>query len=224
LAADGSRWIAGRSSFLFPVRALSRVFRGKYLAGLRGAFDADQLTFADGTADLAHRAVFTRFLARLRAVDWAVYAKRPFAGPEQVLEYLGRYTHRVALSNDRLLSDTDGMVRFSWKDHADHDRRKVMALAVDEFLRRFLLHILPHRFMRIRHFGLLANRTRQRTLPRCRQLLGAHAVEPARPESVLALMHRLTGVDFSRCPVCGDGRMQRTAVILPTHPAPADTS
>jgi len=220
LATDGSHWIASRASFLFPVRALSSVFRAKYLAGLQRAFDAGQLTFADGTAELTDRPAFLRFLAGLRATDWVVYAKRPFAGPEQVLEYLGRYTHRVALSNNRLLSLDDGVVRFHWKDYADHDRRKVMALPVDEFLRRFLLHIVPTGFMRIRHFGLLANRTRHATLDRCRHLLQAPLPSPedGRPESVHVLMQRLTGVDLSRCPVCGEGRMQITAIVeRPVH-------
>ena len=225
LAADGSRWIASRASFLFPVRALSPVFRAKFLAGLQRAFDAGQLTFADGTAELADRPAFLRFLARLRATDWVVYAKRPFAGPEQVLAYLGRYTHRVALSNNRLLSLDDGVVRFHWKDYADHDRRKVMALPVDEFLRRFLLHILPTGFMRIRHFGLLANRTRHATLDRCRHLLQAPLPSPEAvpPEPVHVLMHHLTGIDLSHCPVCGEGRMQITAIVeRPVHPP--DTS
>jgi hypothetical protein len=215
LAADDSRWIASRASFLFPVRALSRVFRAKYLAGLQRAFDTGQLTFADGTAALADRVTFTTWLQSLRAIDWIVYAKRPFAGPEQVLEYLGRYTHRVALSNNRLVSLLEGVVRFSWKDYADHDRRKVMALPVDEFLRRFLLHILPTGFMRIRHFGLLVNRTRHATLDRCRHLLQAPLLSPEAvpPEPVHVLMQRLTGVDLSRCPVCGEGRMVITTLV-----------
>ncbi len=224
LSADRSRWIAGRASFLFPVRALSTVFRAKYLAGLQHAFDTSQLTFAGSTTELADRRLFTVFLHQLRAVKWIVYAKRPFAGPEYVLEYLGRYTHRVALSNDRLVEHADGRVRFRWKDYADHDRVKILTLEVDEFIRRFLLHILPSRFMRIRHFGLLANRTRHRQLARARQLLGAPPVEPAHPESVLVLMQRLTGIDVSRCPVCGDGRMHRTAVLAPTRLPPPDTS
>jgi hypothetical protein len=223
LAADRSRWIASRASFLFPVRALSRVFRAKYLAGLQRAFAAGELTFADGTAELADRPVFTRFLAPLRAQDWVVYAKRPFAGPEQVLEYLGRYTHRVALSNNRLVSLTDGVVRFHWKDYADHDRRKIMALAVDEFLRRFLLHVLPPGFMRIRHFGILANRARRATLAQCRQALGHPPADDTPPEPVTVLMHRLTGVDFSRCPLCGEGRMQITAIVSRPARSP-DTS
>jgi Putative transposase len=215
--------MASRLSFLFPVQALSTVFRAKYLAGLHRAFDAGELTFAGGTADLADCRAFTAFLGRLRAIDWVVYVKQPFAGPEQVLHYLGRYTHRVALSNDRLVDDRDGRVRFRWKDYADHDRVKVMTLEADEFLRRFLLHVVPSGFMRIRHFGLLANRTRRETLPQCRALLGQPPSETAQPESVPQLLLRLTGIDVSRCPMCGEGRMHITAIIA--RPAfPHDTS
>jgi len=221
LAPDGARWITGRSSFLFPVRALSIVFRAKYLAGLQRAVDAGQLTFAGGTADLAERRAFAMLLARLRAVDWIVYATRPFAGPEAVLAYLGRYTHRVALSNDRLLDHRDGRVQFRWKDYADHDRVKVLALDADEFLRRFLLHIVPRGFMRIRHFGLLANRTRRATLAHCRQLLDQPPPPLPVVEPTATLVLRLTGVDLSRCPVCGEGRMQRVATLVPPPP---DTS
>jgi len=223
LAADGARWITGRPSFLFPVRALSIVFRAKYLAALRSACDAGQLTFASGTADLADRHTFIGFLGRLRATDWIVYAKRPFAGPEQVLDYLGRYTHRVALSNDRLVEHGDGHVCFRWKDYGDHGRVKILTLETDEFLRRFLLHIVPRGFMRIRHFGLLANRTRRAALTQCRALLGQPPTEDAQPESVAVLMHRLTGVDLARCPVCGEGRMQITALVVRVTPLP-DTS
>jgi hypothetical protein len=218
LAADSSRWIAGRSSFLFPVRAMSMVFRAKYLAGLQHAFDVGQLSFVGGTTDLATRHAFTGFLGQLRAVHWIVYAKRPFAGPEQVLSYLGRYTHRVALSNDRLVDHRNGRVWFRWKDYADHDRVKVMTLDVDEFLRRFLTHVVPRGFMRIRHFGLLANRTRGRALTRCRTLLRQPPPETAPSESVTQLVQRLAG-----CPVCGEGRMQRTAFVTPVIPVP-DTS
>jgi len=223
LAADGARWIRGRPSFLFPVRALATVFRAKYLAGLHHARAAGQLTFAGGTASLADRRAFTAFLRQLRAVDWVVYAKRPFAGPAHVLEYLGRYTHRVALSNNRLVDHAEGRVRFRWRDYADHDRVKVMTLAVDEFLRRFLLHVVPRGFMRIRHFGLLANRTRSHTLPRCRVLLGQPPPTDAPPESVTQLLHRLVGVDCARCPVCGEGRLQITALVVRVVP-PWDTS
>jgi hypothetical protein len=223
LAPDQARWMAGRSSFLFPVRALSRGFRAKYLAGLQRAFDAGQLAFAGGTAALADRRAFIALLARLRAVDWVVYAKRPFAGPEQVLAYLGRYTHRVALANDRLVDHRDGCVRFHWKDYADHDREKVITLEAEEFLRRFLLHVVPRGFMRIRHFGLLANRTRRGTLARCRALLGQSPPADVPPESVAELLQRLTGADLSRCPVCGEGRMHITALAVRVAPGP-DTS
>jgi hypothetical protein len=229
LAAGGAQWIGGSSTFLFPVRALSSVFRAKYLDALQEAADAEQLRFAAGTRDLADARVFARWLARLRAVDWVVYAKRPFAGPEQVLDYLGRYTHRVALSNDRLVSLDDGVVRFYWKDYADHDRPKVMALGADEFLRRFLLHVLPRGFMRIRHFGLLANRTKRATLDRCRHLLDQPPPPLADPEPLAEIVHRLTGLDVTRCAVCGRGRRQRTGLLpsdrgIRTQPAAVDTS
>ena len=220
LAADGTRWIGGRSSFLFPVRALATVFRGKYLAGLRAAYDADALTFAGGTAALADRRAFTGFLGHLRAVRWVVYAKRPFGGPAQVLAYLGRYTHRVALSNDRLVDHAEGRVRFRWKDYADHDRVKVMTLEADEFLRRFLLHVVPRGFMRIRHFGLLANRTRRAAVGRCRALLGQPPPDAIPVESPHALLRRLTGVDLAICPVCGEGHMHLTVIDVAATPSP----
>jgi Putative transposase len=157
---------------------------------------------------------------------WAVeglaryYRRSPDQIADQVLNYLGRYTHRVALSNDRLVSDTDGCVRFRWKDYADHDRVKIMTLAADEFLRRFLLHVVPRGFLRIRHFGLLANRTRRRALARCRDLLGQSLPEHIPPESVAELMVRLTGIDLARCPVCGEGRMHIIAIVPHVTPLP----
>lgn len=223
LAANGARWITGRSLFLFPVRALSTVFRAKYLAGLQRAYDAGQLAFAGGTAARAERRAFTGWLGQLRAVRWVVYAKRPFAAPEQVLEYLGRYTHRVALSNHRLVDHGDGRVQFRWRDYADHDRVKVMTLEADEFLRRFLLHVVPRGFMRIRHFGLLANRTRRALVGRCRDLLGQPRPTDAPPESVTPLLQRLVGVDLTRCPVCREGHMQITVIVGPGSPS-LDTS
>jgi hypothetical protein len=223
LAADHSHWIAARSGFLFPVRALSIVFRGKFLAALQHARDGGNLTFTAGTGPLAQAQSFEAFVAQLRAEPWVVFAKRPFAGPEHVLDYLGRYTHRVALSNDRLIEHDDGRVQFRWKDYADHDRTKVMTLEADEFLRRFLLHVVPSGFMRIRHFGILANRARRSALARCRHLLGAAPPAPVDPEPVHVLMQRLPGVDLSCCPMCGEGRMHITAIIE-RAPRPPDTS
>lgn len=179
------------------------------------------LHFAGALAPLAQPASFAAWLAQLRQPDWVVYAKRPFAGPTQVLEYLGRYTHRVALSNDRLLSLDHGVVRFRWKDYADGNRVKVMALAAEEFIRRFLLHVVPDGFVRIRHFGFLANRTRRAKLARCRALLAPSPVPPAPPrESVQALMLRLTGLDIARCPVCPHGQLRRTEILAPAPDPP----
>jgi Putative transposase len=148
-----------------------------------------------------------------------VYAKRPVAGPTQVLEYLGRYTHRVAISNERLVSHTDGVVRFRWRDYADGDRVKIMTLAAEEFIRRFLLHVVPDGFVRIRHFGFLANRARRAKLARCRALL-AHPPSPAASaiESVAARMRRLTGIDIERCPVCQQGQLHVTEILPPMSP------
>ncbi|MEK7836614.1 MAG: IS91 family transposase [candidate division NC10 bacterium] len=230
LAPDGARWIPARPGFLFPVRALSQVFRAKYLAALRQAFTAGRLSFAGSTAPQADPTAFAAWLRQLRARDWVVYAKAPFAGPQQVLGYLGRYTHRVALSNDRLVGFGEGIVRLRWKDYAHGSAVKVMALAADEFLRRFLLHIVPDRLVRIRHFGLLANRHRAARLARCRALLGQPPPPPETPpESVAQLMLRLTGVDLALCPFCQRGRMRGVDVLAPmrlrSHPPPAwDTS
>ncbi|MGH7644142.1 MAG: IS91 family transposase, partial [Gemmatimonadales bacterium] len=221
LAPDGTRWISAPPGFLFPVRALAAVFRGKFLDALRRAFAKGALVFAGSVAPLAEPAAFAAWLAQLRQPDWVVYAKRPFAGPLQVLEYLGRYTHRVALSNDRLLNFDDGSVRFRWKDYADGNRVKVMELTAEEFIRRFLLHVVPGGFVRIRHFGFLANRTRKTKLARCRELL-AQAPPPAGlpRESAQALMLRLTGIDIARCAVCQQGRLRRTEILAPMPDPP----
>jgi len=225
LAADGSRWIPAKPGFLFPVRALAMVFRAKYLEALDRAATAGTLALPDV---LSAPGAFPAWLASLRQQDWVVYAKPPFAGPEQVLQYLGRYTHRVALSNERLVDLQNGVVRFRWKDYSDGDRMKVMALAAEEFIRRFLLHIVPERFVRIRHFGVLANRSRQAKLARCRQLLGQPLPPPSpTAESVPALLLRLTGIDIERCQVCGQGRLAAVEMLRPTRPIPVrapDTS
>ena len=223
LAPDGSRWIAARPGFLFPVRALAQVFRGRYLARLQQAFDRGELHLTGGLAPLGEPAAFATWLADLRQHAWVVYCKPPFAGPDHVLAYLGRYTHRVALSNDRLLALRQGRVRFRWRDYADGDRVKVMDLAVDEFLRRFLLHVVPNGFVRIRHFGLLANRRRAAALAQCRTLLAQPPPPVVPPESARALMLRVTGVDIDRCPRCPLGLLRRLAV-LPPAPAAWDTS
>ena len=221
LAPDRTRWRRGRPSFLFPVTALSVVFRAKYLDALHRAFTDGALTFAGGTLPLAEASRFAAFLTQLRATSWVVYAKRPFAGPEQVLQYLGRYTHRIAMSNARLVSLTAGVVRFRWKDYADRGRTKVMALDASEFLRRFLLHVLPRGFVRIRHFGLLANRQRGGAIAWARQLLTGPT------PTTLAHHTAVPDIDTTRCPVCHQGRWRVTLVspVMPTlMPVAADTS
>jgi hypothetical protein len=221
LAPDRARWRRGRPSFLFPVTALSVVFRAKYLDALHRAFVDGALTFAGGTLPLAEASRFAAFLTQLRATSWVVYAKRPFAGPEQVLQYLGRYTHRIAMSNARLVSLTAGVVRFRWKDYADRGRTKVMALDASEFLRRFLLHVLPRGFVRIRHFGLLANRQRCGAIACARQLLTGPT------PTILATDTALPDIDTTRCPVCHQGHWHVTLVsplVPPLIPVAADTS
>jgi hypothetical protein len=222
LAPDGTRWIPAKGRFLFPVRALSQVFRAQYCDALRQAFAQRQLTFAGGTADLAHASAFTRFVAALRTEPWVVYAKRPFGGPAQVLQYLGRYTHRVAISNARLVDLQDGTVRFRWKDYADGDRQKVMALSADEFLRRFLLHVVPRGFVRIRYFGLLANRRRHTTLDRCRAVLSAPT--PEAPSVAPPIPNQAPHVDGRRCPECGHGVMRLTAVHASLPPPTSENT
>jgi Putative transposase len=222
LAWDRQTWRPAKPGFLFPVRALARVFRGKYLAGLQQAFTRGKLRFAGSVAGLVDPVAFHAFCAMLRTSDWVVYAKPPFAGPTQVLEYLSRYTHRVAISNDRLVSVDAGQVRFRWKDYAHGNRIKFMTLSADEFLRRYLLHVLPGGFVRIRHFGFLANRARTAKLAQCRAVLAAVPPEPPAPaEPVAALLFRLTGVDITQCPVCRAGQLHVVAVFRPGHlPAP----
>jgi hypothetical protein len=173
LSPDRTRWIKARYAFFLPVKVLSHVFRGKFVAALNWAFREDRLTFQGSLTPLAQPKIFASWLRPLFRKDWVVYSKQPFGGPEYVLQYLGRYTHRVAISNHRLLSRADGKVTFRWRDSAHNNEQKLLTLPLDEFLRRFLLHLLPKRFVRIRNFGFLANRPRTVSLPLCFQLLPA---------------------------------------------------
>ena len=182
LSLDHTRWIRSRSHFFLSIHVLRRVFRGKFVAGLRSAFQHGQLYFSDNLSLLAQPKIFAAWLRPLFRKDWVVYSKPPFGGPEYVLQYLGRYTHRVAISNHRLVSSADQKVTFRWRDSATNNEQKLMTLSLDEFLSRFLLHLLPKGFVRIRNFGFLANRRRSTLLPLCRQLLGVvpqPQIEPA---------------------------------------------
>lgn len=172
LSPDHARWVAAQPGFFLPVHVLSRVFRGKFVAGLRKLQAAGKLGFHGTLAGLAVPAAFAAMLRGLFRCDWVVYAKRPFGGAEHALRYLGCYTHRVAISNYRLVALEDGDVVFRWRDSAHHNKKRRMRLALDEFLRRFMLHALPRGFVRIRHFGFLAHRRRAQLLPLCFALLG----------------------------------------------------
>ena len=178
-SADGACWVGCRPGFFLPVKVLSRLCRRLFLTRLQAAFEAGQLRLFGDLVSLAAPATFAAWLRPLRAIRWVVYAKRPFGGPEQVLDYLSRYTHRVAIANSRLISLADCRVSFRWKDYRHHDKQKVMTLAADEFIRRFLLHVLPDGFHRIRHYGYLANGGRAAKLAYCRRLLAVP--EPAPP-------------------------------------------
>jgi len=171
ISPDGKRWVACRPGFFLPVRVLSRLFRRLFLEGLQALYDAGALQFFTDLACLKDAGAFRAHLAPLRKAEWVVYAKRPFAGPPQVLAYLARYTHRVAISNARLLSISNGTVCFRWKDYRQDGKAKAMTLAAGEFIRRFLLHVLPDSFHRIRHYGLFANGHRAQKIEQCRQLL-----------------------------------------------------
>ena len=199
LSPDHSHWISSRKNFFFPKRVLSRVFRGKFIAALKEAFRKGQLRFAGTLSLLAEPKTFAAWLRRLYRQDWVVYLKRPFGGPQHVLHYLGRYTHRVAISNHRLVAFNDGQVTFRWRDSAHQNQQELMTLSLDEFLRRFLLHLLPKGFMRIRNFGFLANRHRAALLPICFDRLGV--VQPASAESHSSATEHST--DLYPCPRCG---------------------
>ena len=220
LSIDRQQWLPAHPRYLFPVRALSKVFRAKFLDGLHQLFDNQRLVFAAGmqaVAPLAQPGTFGAFCAQLRRLDWVVYSKAPFAGPEKLLDYLGRYTHRVAISNARLLSGNDGQVCFHYRDRADGDTRKIASLPADEFLHRFLCHVLPSGLQRIRHYGLLANCNKQDNLKRCRQLLTVAPPEPPEKKTTAEWLLLLLGIDITRCPQCG-GPLQCTELPrVPLH-------
>jgi len=199
LSPDHQRWVRPRYAFFLPVKVLSRVFRGKFIAGLKRAFKQKKLRFPGSMKPLAHQKAFDAFLRPLFRYDWVVYAKRPFGGPQHVLHYLARYTHRVAISNHRIVNVADGNVTFRWKDYAHHSQQRLMTITAEEFLRRFLLHTLPRGFVRIRFCGFLANRCRGALLPLCQQLL--------KPDPLLHSATQIASAPTPRClwlcPHCG---------------------
>jgi hypothetical protein len=214
-----------------PVKVLSRLFHRLFLQYLQEAFDAGKLQFFSSLQALQERQAFTRHLDFMRNLEWVVYAKPPFAGPQQVVDYVGRYTHRVAISNHRLVDIEEGQVKFKWRDYRDNNQQKTMTLSADEFIRRFLLHVLPSRFHRIRYYGFLGNRHRKEKLQLCRQLLGTapakeSSSQPATPEDYRDRYERLTGRSLRECPVCHRGRMIPVMILAETRSSSAiqDTS
>ena len=225
LARDGSRWLATRPNYLLPVKALAKLFQGKFLAGLKELYRGERLDLRGSVAALTDRRVFAHLLDRLYQQKWVVFAKRPFARAEHVFRYLGRYSHRVAISNARLVSMEDGQVRFRWKDYADGHRLKVMSVSAEEFVRRFLLHVLPKRFVRIRHYGVLAGRNVATKLVRCRQLLGGATVQPATPveKTWTDWLLAWTATEPLCCPRC-QGPLTRQALPLTVAAPPSSGS
>jgi hypothetical protein len=229
ISPDGDRWVPCRPGFFLPVRVLSALFRRLFLDYLRNAFDAGKLQFFHALENLRDRREFVRYLESARQVKWVVYAKRPFAGPEQVLDYVGRYTHRVAISNNRLLDIEGGQVSFRYKDYRNSNQQRTMTLTAEEFIRRFLLHVLPRGFHRIRYYGFLGNRFRQEKLARCRQLLGMTLPQVSPKQSADAdykdQHEELTGTSLRICPVCHRGHMVVIEQLEPSRtPAIKDSS
>ncbi len=214
LSPDRERWLPARNTFLFPTRALSSVFRGKYLDFLAQAHRSGELRLP-GTDGIDDAGEFECLTTALRSNDWVVYTKPPFASAAHVLAYLGRYTHKVAIANHRLVDFDGEHVRFRWRDYADGNQRKTMRLHADEFVRRFLLHVLPRGFTRLRHYGLLANRDRDKKLALCRALIDQPAPPPREPETPQAMMLRLTGIDITKCQHCRRGTLQRVHALVP---------
>ncbi len=229
LSPDGQRWIRCRTGFFLPVRVLSRLFRRLFLESLERVFIAGKLQFFGSLEPLCDPKAFAEQMASAKNSEWVVYSKRPFAGPEQVLDYVGRYTHRVAICNNRLVRIDNGRVQFHWKDYRDGSQIKTMDLAAEEFIRRFLMHVLPSGFQRIRYYGFLANRYRQQKLALCRGLLGMHLSSSTKepPKDYRERYEELTGCSLYLCPQCKHGRMQIVATLprLPEQvPQPMDSS
>jgi hypothetical protein len=229
LSPDGACWVPCRPGFFLPVRVLSRLFRRLFLEHLQNAFDSGKLRFFTSLENLRDRRAFARYLEFVGRVKWVVYAKRPFAGPEQVLDYVGRYTHRVAISNNRLLDIEGGQVSFRYKDYRNSNQQRTMTLSAEEFIRRFLLHVLPRGFHRIRYYGFLGNRFRQEKLARCRQLLGMALPQVPPKQSADLDYHdrheELTGTSLRLCPICRRGHMVVVELLKPLRtPAITDTS
>ncbi|WP_443661898.1 IS91 family transposase [Clostridium sp.] len=210
LTFDGTRWINSKKDFFIPVKVLSRKFRGKFLFYLKKAYQSNALKYTTGIQELTEKHIFHSFIDKLYKKEWVVYCKPPFGSAEHVLEYLGRYSHRVAISNHRIVNLENGYVTFKWKDYRDNNKEKFMTLTVDEFMRRFFMHVLPRKFVKIRHYGILSNRNRSTKLQKCKELTGAVQSKSENSDvklSTAELLLKLTGIDINICPCCDKGEM-----------------
>ena len=219
LSEDGTTWTPSRKNYLFRTRALVQVFKGIYIKGLKQLYAAGVLKFPGNTATSGTPSGFGKLIKTIRKKKWSGYAKSPCSGPEKVLEYLGRYTHRVAISNYRIKSFENDKVVFTWRDRAANNALKEMTLDAVEFIRRFMRHVLPKGFKKIRHFGFLSPRYKTRNIKLIRKLAGEEGEGQIRPtdESVEEMMHRLTGIDIKACPKCGKGRLTKLCELLPVY-------
>src|SRR5690554_2821839 len=209
LSLDGRRWINSKKKFFILVKVLSRKFCGKFLALFKQAVQNGEITFCGQIASLGGKRCFQSLIDGLYQTEWVVYCKKPFKSPWHVLRYLGRYTHRVAITNNRFVDISNGRVSFKWRDYREGHRTKVMNLEAAEFIRRFLLHVLPERFVKIRHYGVLSNRNRNKKLRLCQRLTFSKIREALPQLSAAELLLKLTGIDLSVCPCCGAGKMLR---------------
>ena len=216
LSFDRKKWIGARKKYLFKIQSLAKEFQKRYLYKLEKAYEQKKICFRGNTSAFADKQNFKRLIKTLRDKQWITYSKQPFGGPEQVLEYLGRYTHRVAITNNRIVSMEDGKVTFNYRDRSDENKVKEKTVKAQEFIRRYLLHVLPKGFMKIRYFGFLAHTNKKASIPLLRQLISPDAVFAEKiTETVHETMLRLTGIDISLCPECGQGKMV-CIEILPT--------
>jgi hypothetical protein len=218
LSSNGDHWVSCRKGFFIPVRVMSALFSGKFLDYLRKSYESEELAFPGVIEYLKEPAAFEVFRRQFYHKRWVVYCKPPFNGVQGVLQYLSRYTHRIAISNNRILKLENGTVSFLWRDYSNGNKEKIMTLNADEFIRRFLLHVLPDRFVKIRHYGLLANRRRKNNIALCRKLLGNYRVETKDKDLPLTWQEHLlkiSGVDVTKCPICQKGRMITVEILQP---------
>ena len=214
-ALADKKWVSCKPGFLFPVKVMSKIFRGTFVSLLRQAYQNNELKMQGVIADLANPKIFTNLLDQLMEKDWCVYSKKPFNGAKGAVDYLAKYVYKTAISNNRILSCDDGKVSFNWRDYSDHNKIKTMAVTADEFIRRFLAHILPDGFIRLRSFGFLANSCKAKNIPQILSLLNqkTESIPARKKESADELMLRLTGVDINLCPKCKIGRLQTIKTI-----------